>query len=315
MGQNKITYEQFLEKIIELLRKEFGTGYQLEHHKVLKNNGIVLDGLLINKPGEEMIPNIYLNGYYKQYLEHGDLKRIASDFIKFYQSSNNKNKEKSFSFDYEMMKDKIIFRVINYQKNQELLSKVPYDKVLDLAITYYCLVRSEKDGIGTIRITKEHLQLWGVTKEEIRKYAIENTPKLFPPEIKLMSSVLYELMEQELFGDINPEKKEYEELLKEEASGSELYVLTNSYGINGASCIFYPQVLEQFQSMINRDFYILPSSIHEVLLVPIIPSMAPSDMSEMVREVNQIQVPIDEVLSDNAYIYSLVQKELKQLFL
>ncbi len=302
---NRIPYTKFLSELVEQLRKQLGTGYRVELHQVLKNNGVVLDAILIIRPKETALLNFYILPYYKEYQKHGDLKKTAADLINDYQQKGIQYNE-ILDFGFERRKDMIICQVINREKNKKLLETLPHDPILDLAVTYHCLIQEGEDGIGTVRITKEHLAMWEVTLDEIRKHAIENTPKLFPAVLQPLTTVLEE------FFDLSTifQEKETSTL------NSKMYILTNQKGINGASCILYPQLLDNFSKEINNDFFILPSSIHEVILVPIIPDNDINifKMSSMVNEINQTQVAKEEVLSNQAYLYSKIKIQLQQLF-
>jgi len=84
-----------------------------------------------------------------------------------------------------------------------------------------------------------------------------------------------------------------------------MYILTNQKGINGASCMIYKDVIKEFAQLIKSDIYILPSSIHEIILIPLEGSEDKERFKRMVIDINSSQVPADEVLSDSVYMYSL----------
>ena len=89
-----------------------------------------------------------------------------------------------------------------------------------------------------------------------------------------------------------------------------MYVLTNSLRNYGAACLFYPHVLEMVGEMLKEDYYVLPSSVHEVIIVPESKALDADEMSEMVVEINETQVEPEEVLSDHAYFYQRDSKKL-----
>jgi hypothetical protein len=88
-----------------------------------------------------------------------------------------------------------------------------------------------------------------------------------------------------------------------------MYVLSNDRGINGASTLLYPNVLYDFASSIRMNFYILPSSIHECILVPDTGKLSKAALKEMVKDVNDSHVSADEVLSNEVYYYDLATDE------
>ena len=85
-----------------------------------------------------------------------------------------------------------------------------------------------------------------------------------------------------------------------------MYILTNQKGINGASCLLYPDVMNKLSEEFQSDFYVFPSSIHELILVPTHDNKSNNEYSNMVREINATQVAREEVLSDHVYYYSRV---------
>lgn len=309
-----IAYEDFLVTLKQEVEVYLGDEYEVTLKQVLKNNGILLDGLSIHKPEQTVMPNIYLNQYYDQFEQGRELDEIVDEIINFYETSSESAGmiQEDFTFEFEEMKDQIIFRVVNYEKNKNLLSQVPYIRVLDLAVTFHCLMRNEGNGIGCIRITKEHLNDWQIGVERLMKIAYKNTQRIFPPVLRPMEEVVADLMEQgELFN------QEEIDGLKSPDSPSAMYVLTNRMGINGAACILYPNVLEHVASFLGASFYILPSSIHEVILVPSRETthfeimQEKQRLSDMVKEINETQVAREEVLSDTVYEYDVIKEFLK----
>jgi hypothetical protein len=205
----------------------------------------------------------------------------------------------NFEYSFELMKPYIFFRIISLDRNKKMLAQIPYMEFLDLAITFHCLVRSEEDNIATIQITNEHIRLWGVTSQDIKDLAFENTRRLFPPVIKSIGEMINGIIS----GDIG----EKEGIIIENDCNDEfpMYVLTNVKGINGASCLLYKDVIKELAQLLKSDLYILPSSIHELILVPMVSTKDKESFSRMVMEINSSQLPVEEILADHVYIYSL----------
>lgn len=222
--------------------------------------------------------------------------------------------------------------MVNYSRNKALLENVPHIRFLDLAITFHCLVRQDDSGIGTIRLTNEHKEMWDLSMKDLMQIASINTERLFPARITTMEQVLAELFRKELesekddeqelpFTDVGEDnwmeetnesqQNEYtEEMLDAMLNDMRLakqtptmYILTNTAGINGATTMIYKDVIRNFAKEHDTDFYILPSSIHEVILVPYEERISKEELKDMVGEVNCTQVALEEVLSDRVYIY------------
>lgn len=294
-----LDYTTFVSFIKEQITERMGEDYNIRIFKVMKNNNLELDSLVVLKEGKNFAPNIYLNAYYESYIEGTSMLEIIDRISMIYDHCTLPDIEDDFVYTLESMQSYIFFRLISIERNKKLLAQVPHIRFLDLALTFHCLVRSEDEGIGSIRITNEHIEQWAVSCEELMELARENTVKLFPPVIRTMEEMFKSLLCNEYTED---------EILDLESSANEaypMYILTNEKGINGASCLLYKDVIREFAEQIKSDLYILPSSIHEIILVPRSGLEDKEFFNRMVMDINCTQVPAEEVLSDNVYMYSL----------
>jgi hypothetical protein len=162
------------------------------------------------------------------------------------------------------------------------------------------LVSNDGEGTASITVRSNLADLWGVSEEELFKVALENTQRLFRGTVMSMASVLTELLSDRLDEE---NAKEFYDMVVSEEDMVPMYVCSNKQRINGAGVILYKDLLKEFAERVGADFYILPSSIHETLLVPVSDQMEVEYLRSMVREVNATQVAPEEVLSDDVYIY------------
>lgn len=314
-------YDQFLSRIKALVKKRMGGGYLVDINHVIKNNSIQLDGLIILKDGEKITPNIYLNGYFESYLEGDSIEDIVDKIVNSYEETMEEGEREALCIQYELneMKSSIIYRLVNYNKNTNLLNEIPHLRFLDLAVTFHCLVKDNENGIGTIRITNKHINDWNITLEDITEMASINTPTLLPASIRSMNEVIKDILNKEmelqsLENSLDSENEiiEVSDQMKQDAM-IDMYVLSNTKGINGASCLLYPDVVKELSDKLNTDFYILPSSIHEIILVKNNDKIDKNVLHEMVIDVNYTQVAEDEILSNNIYFYSRERNALTLL--
>ena len=278
------------------VEKRAGENYRVKLNDVMKNNGVVLRGITLMQYDSNISPTIYLNPYYDEY-ENGDttLGTVIDEVIDTYERNKiNRSIDMKFFLNYETVRSRIIFKLINTEKNRELLRDVPYIPFHDLSIVFQCLVSEERFGNASILIHNVHLQLWKVNARELYECALENTPLLQGYELADMNTVLEEM---KALGGIDDE--EIEDMQQEVP----MYVLSNKSRINGASCILYKDILKDFAMVVDKDLYVLPSSIHEVILLPSDGTQESVQLKEMVREINQSQVEKEEVLSDSVYYY------------
>lgn len=291
-----MNYETFKSSAVTSIQKYFGDNTTVSLHSIMKNNNIRLDGLTIQNPTINISPTIYLNYYYDDYVGGKSFPSIVDDIITAYQEHlPRENMDLSFFTDYNKVKYHIIYKLIHFEQNQELLKDVPHFRFLDLAIVFCCFIPNTPNGNATILIHNHHLSFWDVTAEALYELAKKNTPILLPYELKSMEEVLNSMCSgmAELLHD-SPEDSE--ELPK-------MYVLTNKLKLYGASCMLYPNVLADFAKSKASDLYIIPSSIHEILLIPKEKHTNLSDLNHIIQEVNTSQVLEEEVLSDHAYYF------------
>ncbi|MBR5474112.1 MAG: hypothetical protein IKU83_01740 [Lachnospiraceae bacterium] len=302
-------YNQFLEHVRSEISKIMPEA-KVDIHHILKNNRVALDGLTILEEGETISPTIYLNEFYEKYCKGSNLEELLLEIWMVYQISRCKpvfDVSRLKEFDY--IKDRIVFKLINYEENREMLEDMPYKRVLDLAMVFYFIIEDEKLGVATATISNSHLKLWGVSEEEVYQIAKMNTPHLLGWELKNMDSLIEEMVERNLslhsVADEVIEEIRKATIGREHRSDSPMYVLTNTERFNGACCMLYQDVLSQFAKEQNSDLYILPSSIHEVILLPCSLSPNKEELIDMVREINRTEVSATERLSDQVYRYSL----------
>lgn len=290
-----MNYTDFKESVLAALKTGLGPAARLSVSDIIKNNDTHLDGLTILTPEHNLSPTVYLNHYYRQYRDGRALSDIVEDILAIFQEHRmNGPVDVSFFTDYERVKPRIAYKLVNYARNRELLTQVPHRRFLDLAIVFYYLLESGSSGTATILIRNQHLSYWNISADELYPLALANTPKLLSCELRSMADILTELFPQEASA-----------MLKEAAgSGWTMYVLTNQHRLNGAIGILYPHLLKDFANRIGSDLYILPSSIHEVLLIPASGSISGSELSAMVQEVNDSHLSPEEVLSDHVYFFS-----------
>lgn len=208
---------------------------------------------------------------------------------------------------FSEVKDKIVMKLINTNANAEMLVDYPHEAVEDLAKIYMVYHKDENTNQEfTAAVNHDLLSQWNISHEGISKIAKENTMKHFPPQLEDMEQTL---------GYLTGDGSLPENLLEKEGQQLEggMYVLTNPIKINGAIHIAFPEVLEKLDDSFPNGFYILPSSVHECIVVQKTSDMTASKLGEMVREVNATQLAPEEILSDRVYEFSKSDRCLRQM--
>lgn len=289
--------EEFFACLEENVSKYMGENFRVTINKVTKNNGLILTGLMIMEEGKNAGPTIYLDVFYNEYERGKSLHEIVKKITEIYEE-NAVAVDLNFNFfsDYSYMKNKLVYKLINYKANENLLKEVPHRKFLDLAIVYYVTLESDVIGRGTVMIHNKHMALWNISEKELFTAAHENTPKLLPTIFSPIESIVSELFDCDFAND--------DVLETQELSSYDMYVVTNTTKNFGASSILYDGLLQKISKKLKGNFFILPSSIHELIIIP--QNLVSNDKNElvkMVRTINENEVAIEDILSDNVYEY------------
>ncbi len=288
-----MTYSEFTDALLSFVRVALPEGCTASLHTVIKNNDTRLTGLTITETGRNISPTIYLDHYYEKYCQGTDLNLIVDEIIRTYQEYRpTEDFDMSFFTDYEKVKDRIVYKLVNCARNQELLQDVPYVPYLDLAVVFCCLLKDNRNGSATVLIRRKHMEHWGVNTEELFALAKENSPRLLSYELEDMNTLMKRICGEDTM------------------ESGQMYVLSNRQRLFGASCILDEHLLEKIASDQHSGFYVLPSSIHEVILLPRKAPDTSEALSKMVQEINESHLSSDEVLSDHVYYYDFNQKKL-----
>jgi len=301
---------EFAEKVRSAVEKELGQNYQVELKRIKKNNGIVLHGLVILSEGKSIVPAVYLEAFREAYESGTDFAEIVRKLIAVYErDSLDIRIDMEFFRTFALVKDRICYRLVGRKGNEELLEDVPYVEFLDLALCFYYAFQGKTLGEGSILVHNSHMEMWGTTTAELVKLAVCNTPRLFPWDC----SSLEEVLEEEAGIRISREAGE-EPGTGDFQQAVSMKVLSNVKRVQGAVCMLYPGVLESIASKEQKSLYILPSSIHEVILLTDTGRGNAKELREMVADVNRTQVAPEEVLSDSLYYYDINEKRVKIIF-
>ena len=299
---------EFSQKVCNAVKKELGEGYRIELKEVRKNNGVVLHGLVILFRSQNVAPTIYLDTFLEAYESGTSFAVVVRRLLAIYRKDVPRaSVDMDFFRFFDRVKDRICYRLIGRKGNERLLEDVPHIEFLNLAICFYYAYQGDALGEGTILIHNSHMKMWETCTSQLYNLARSNTPRLFPWVCNSLEEVL-----DDMTGSGKTE--ESEGLRGEMVRGFPMKVLGNVKRLHGAICILYPGVLDEMAFQEGRGFYILPSSIHEVILLPDIGMESAHELKKMVVEVNSTQVAPEEVLSDSLYYYDSTEKRVRIIF-
>lgn len=281
--------KELVNEVVEIIEVIIdGMNSKVIVNEVVKNNNTKLTGVCIMLENENIFPTVYLENYD---LTSSNVREVAvqiiSDSYRARLEMPKIDTDKLLTPEY--IKNNAIIRLINYKANEEMLRTTPHIRFFDLAIVCYVNVGYN----GAIRLDDNIFKTLYIPKDELFYIANTNTQNIFSPKGRNM---------EEIFFGIESKHKELSTFNMD--NPLPMYVLTNAESVYGATTILYDGLLEELSNQTKTDLIIIPSSVHEVILVPKIDGVEVDKITEMVQEVNGGQVAPEERLSDHAYIYN-----------
>lgn len=157
----------FIEKLFDLLKKQFGEEVTITQKKIEKSNGISYEGFTIKKKTEYISPVISIDNCYEDYSAGSSLDEIMKEIVHQYEESTRNNPFLSAQNiqNYEKIKDRLYMQVVNPKWNQKYLEHKYYVPFLDLAIVFYVDVQKKHNGIlqhGGAAVTEELMNIWEI---------------------------------------------------------------------------------------------------------------------------------------------------------
>ena len=191
-SNNKLSYDEFKELCRSEIAARLGSGHQVTLVQIYKNNSVCLDGIVIRQSGAPLGPNLYLNDEYEAYLDGKETETIIKELILSYHTflKTAVLPKEGLSFEFGQIRERIIYCLAARESNRHILEQSPHIPYLDFAILFQCLITADDTGIGTVRITNEHMAYWNTSLPALYACAAGNTARLLPPRLFPMSDLL-----------------------------------------------------------------------------------------------------------------------------
>lgn len=304
--------ERYVEAVVKIIKEELPE-CEVVSDIATKNNGVQLHGVRIRTADSMIAPMIYLDSYYAQ--EYSETECAVAILEQYKEVIEN-----DFSFDvsklgnFEEIKDRICYKIVNKEANAELLEYTPHTPLYDSDLV--CIYYIDLDKKATITIHNGMIQMWGISEEELYDIADYNTPRIysvvdFKPLNEVVTDAMYKSGELEMIKmqagvpeDISLE--EYRELfigMMNSQCPMQMYVLTAKDCSAGASVIMYDSLLSSIYEKLGSDFVMFPASTHEVIVMPKTSELSLAELQDIVKTVNQEELLPEERLSDNVYYF------------
>lgn len=295
-----MNYEGFKEEVKANIKDFLPERFADATVEIVENNKLneSWDGLTLRIPGITIAPVVNLNQMYRKYEEIEDFGRVMSQVGQVIENNTpKKDLELDFVNDYSKAKEKLFIRLSNQNNSRKVLDNIPHRSIEDIVISAAIEVSNINGQVGSITVTNEMLKSYGITEDQLFKDTLENSPKVNPAKIEDMGRLLSKMMgipldELEGYGVV-PENN--------------MLVVSNEKMLNGSASIFYPEVQEELAKALGGDYVVLPSSIHEVIVIP--KGVGTQEfLEDMIEHVNSTEVAPEELLSQHAFLYDSIDK-------
>ena len=314
IAKEMIAEKVFAEGVAKDIRNFLPAKYENAEFQVMqmnKNNGVQMIGVQVRLQEENVCPVVYVGSFFNEIRLGEPVEKVMNEIARCMEDAGNAPFVDCGinPMDYDSVKEHLAVMLVNTQANKRMLQEMPHENMEDLsAICYVDFPVESNDGKATMKVKNEHLKMWNVDAKEMFQQARANTQPVNTPILQSMDEMLLSIFNEEGHAT---------NLLDENVdfglrSHDMLYALTNVEKQYGASMITQPEVLNKLEQLFPEGFYVLPSSVHEVLIVPDNGEMEPKMLGEMVWEVNKNEVERQEVLSDRVYSYDKEKHQIRQ---
>ena len=301
-----MNFEQFVEDVKAEIKHYLPEEFQDAQIDILQHNKLNESylGMTVRKDDQTIAPTVNLEHYYEMFQAFDENLDIVMQQVADLVTLKPIHLDLSLFTNYEVAKEHLFIRVSDAERNGEILTGLPHRRVENLAITYHIVAEIGEEGIGSTPVTNRMLNGFGITEEQLHQDALDNSPKIFPAKVETMSSMMDKMMREDMrrAGMTEEEIDLYFENMGLN-DPNPLTVVTNEHQTNGAAVLFYPGQMEKLGETVNGDFFILPSSTHEVLILPDDGGMTYQELKAMVMEINSTQVSPEDRLADEVYHY------------
>lgn len=306
--ENIQNIQDFAEEVRSKIKSFLSEDYDdaaIEIVSITKSNDRHFVGIVARANDAEhgsMSPTVYLEPFFKEFLAGRSMQSILSDIAHIIEANSGGTLD-TFDFNdlnFETIKNQIAARLCEWRENKDFLADKPYSKLCDLAVYYAVNVGENENGHLSFTIDNKFLDHLGVTKDEVHAAALSNL-RCQGVVCMSLAEVLAQMMDVDISSVPEP--------------GLPMHIITNHQRLFGAAALIDNKFLETLAREFGCDFVILPSSVHEIIAIPVgeLPDLDVSMLKEMVQSVNATEVAPSERLSNSVYMFDATEMLLKRL--
>lgn len=311
-----MNYESFKKRVLKEFLDYMPEEYQnceIELRKVPKVN-TCLTGVVLKpkeRKGTFCSPTFYMERMYEQYKNCDSFEKVMADQAIYLDESLKFIPEAIKKIDFSELKDKIVFQIVNTEKNSEMIALCPHRKFMDLTIVYRVVLSVDKEGVSGFLITHDIARVENLPEDMLYSLAKKNTKRIFPFKYERIEKTMVRMMKK-----WGADQKEIDETFPDIEAvpvKEQVYVISNKYEFFGANALLYSDIIGKVVKKIGTDCYILPSSVHDLVVLSTDIFSERNKLINLVKETNCEHVKANDRLSDNIYLYSIVDGSLNQV--
>ena len=292
-----------MEEMRNMVQKAFGDDFYVSLETVKKNNGLTKNAVNIRQSDEPIASVIYIDqvlGLIKD--GSTGLQDAVNEIVEMYEKQSTEITMNGAAGIMESLKKenilkKVVYRLINREKNREKLAYVPHRDFLDLAVVY-CMEENKAGGLQySVMLDDALCYSLGISLAELEEASEQNTQAR-----GFTVQTMDDIIRQSVSEDMGATPSETLGVSMRVPARPDMWVFTSISKAYGAPILLYQKYFEDVAVGLNDDLYIMPSSIHELICIPAA-GVNPGDLRTIVREINSTQVAVEDVLSNNVYLY------------
>lgn len=296
-----MTYPEFRKLIFETLKNLLPQDVSIKLVTVEKNNGCIRHAVVFSKENIYFAPTIYLEPFYDAFIKGDDIESLAKEVVHCYEQDTIEIPESILEWkNYGLVQQHIYAKLIHFDENKSFLRDKPYQRFLDFAIIAYLELEDGERFKGNVVLTNAIAEVWNVSNDFVLQHALQNTKK---KKCFIFEDIV------DMLGDYFSE----DEIDCYHQSMNSMYVLTNKDKQFGAITICFPEYLQKISKKLQGDYYLLPASVHEWIVVPVDEGADSTYLKYLVKSINDTVLNPEEVLSNGVYLYDSASKNIQLL--
>lgn len=300
-----LNYEEFKQEIRDNLIPRMGDKYsdcvfeEMEVNKAGKvKDGFGINSLTKKKKNKSIMPTLYFDDLYRDYLVHGDMELVLDCVTKAMLKGMKEGKHIIKAIDIEKGPERVLFQLLNVNEYQSLLNEVPHRRFLDLAVIYRWAINVSSDGFSSTIINYEMAEKYGLSEDDLYEMAFYNTRKYFPPVINSMDDIVFNMVMRN-----GATAKEAREVISRIPEENKMFFITNGCSKIGAVVLLYNDIFRSMARRLGSDLYVVPLSSAEIMVMPVNSDNDIEKIAESFMRLNEVQFEDEDFISDNIYYF------------